>query len=142
MDRVGRAVSHLAVQAAVVTAVLHLLWALPRLSWVPIGDSRPFIFVAAALLLITVAVAIFRGYHYRRLSTLGGGTLAALVVGYPLYHGSATADALAGEPLAMAALLTEAVGIGAFCGLYYLSHPARQGPTAADTGKRSGGDAE
>ena len=97
-----------------------------------VADSRPFLFVPAAVLLIAVGVAVFRGYRYRRLSTLGGGTLAALLVGYPLYHGGAAADALATEPLALAAVVVEAVGVVAFAGLYYFHHPDRFGLAAAD----------
>ncbi|TQQ80488.1 hypothetical protein [Halonotius roseus] len=136
MERVERAVRIVAVQAALLTAALHLLWAIPRLSPAmlaeSVADSRPFLFVPAAVLLIAVAVAVFRGYRYRRLSTLGGGTLAALLVSYPLYHGGATADALATEPLALAAVVVEAVGVVAFAGLYYFHHPDRFGLAAAD----------
>ncbi|MFQ3476254.1 hypothetical protein HKK80_08330 [Halonotius sp. F2-221B] len=136
MQRVERAVRIVAVQAALLTAALHLLWAVPRLSPAmlteSVADSRPFLFVPAAVLLIAVGVAVFRGYRYRRLSTLGGGTLAALLVGYPLYHGESAADALASEPLALAAVVVEAVGIVAFAGLYYLHHPDRLGLATAD----------
>jgi hypothetical protein len=136
MERIERAVRIVAVQAALLTAALHLLWAIPRLSPAmltdSVADSRPFLFVPAAALLIAVGVAVFRGYRYRRLSSLGGGTLAALLVGYPLYHGGAAADALATEPLALAAVAVEAVGVVAFAGLYYFHHPDRLGLTAAD----------
>ena len=136
MERIERTIRIVAVQAALLTAALHLLWAIPRLSPSmladPVADSRPFLFVPAAVLLIAVAVAVFRGYRYRRLSSLGGGTLAALLVGYPLYHGAAAVDALATEPLAVAAVAVEAVGVVAFAGLYYFHHPDRLGLAAAD----------
>lgn len=136
MERTERAVRILAIQTALAAAALHLLWAIPRLSpsmlAESVADSRPFLFVPAAVLLVAVAVAVFRGYRYRRLSSLGGGTLAALLVGYPLYHGGATADALATEPLAVAAVAVEAVGVVAFGGLYYFHHPDRLGLAAAD----------
>ena len=134
MERVERGVRFIAVQTALLTATLHLLWAIPRLSPMMFGesvaDSRPLLFVPAAVLLIAVAVAVFRGYRYRRLSTLGGGTLAALLIGYPLYYGGAATDALATEPLELAAVAVEAVGVIAFAGLFYLHHPTRFGLTA------------
>jgi len=136
MERVERGVRVVAVQAALLTAALHLLWAIPRLGGGAPTDARPAVFVAAAVLLIAVAVAAFRGYRYRRLSTLGGGTLATLLVGYPLYHGRKTAAALAAEPLALAAIVVEGVGIVAFAALFYLHHPNRLGmhaPTDSET---------
>jgi len=143
MERAERAVRIIAVQAALLTAALHLLWAVPRLSPAmfteSVADSRPFLFVPAAVLLIAVGVAVFRGYRYRRLSTLGGGTLATLLVGYPLYHGESAANALASEPLALAAVVVEAVGIVAFAGLYYFHHPDRLG-LAAGTNKNADND--
>jgi len=142
MERVERAVRIVAVQAALLTAALHLLWALPRLSPAmlteSVADSRPFLFVPAAVLLMAIAVAVFRGYRYRRLSSLGGGTLAALLVGYPLYHGGDAADALATEPLAVAAVAVEAIGVVAFAGLYYVHHPDRLGLAAADAADTNG----
>ncbi|RJX42222.1 hypothetical protein DM826_11280 [Halonotius aquaticus] len=142
MERVERAVRIVAVQAALLTAALHLLWAIPRLSPAMLAesvtDSRPFLFVPAAVLLITVAVAVFRGYRYRRLSSLGGGTLAALLIGYPMYHGGDAADALATEPLAVVAVAVEAIGVVAFAGLYYVHHPDRLGLAAADAADTNG----
>ena len=129
MERVERGVRIVAVQAALLTAALHLLWAIPRLADGASADPRPAAFVAATVLLLAVTIAVFRGYRYRRLSTLGGGTLATLLVGYPLYHGREMAAALAAEPLALAAIVVEGVGIVAFATLYYLHHPARVGMT-------------
>lgn len=126
----------LAIQAALVVAAIHLLWAVPRLSvsllFNPVADSRPFLFVPAALVLVAVAAALFRGYHYRRLSALGGGILAALLVGYLLVT-PAPLESLAGYPLAAVSKLAELLGILAFAGLFYLHHPDRYGspvPTA------------
>jgi len=120
-----------AIQAALVVAAIHLIWALPRLSVSllsnPVADSRPFLFVPAALLLVAVAAALFRGYRYRRLSALGGGTLAALLVGYWLWVDGPLAAALAAEPLAAVSKVVELVGIAAFILLYYLHHPDRFG---------------
>ena len=144
MERIERTIRIVAVQAALLTAALHLLWAIPRFSLSmlteSVTDSRPFLFVPAAFLLVAVAVAVFRGYRYRRLSSLGSGTLAALLVGYPLYHGAAAVDALATEPLAVAAVVVEAVGVVAFAGLYYFHHPDRVGLAAASTSDNAGND--
>ena len=141
MRRIERAVRVVAVQAALLTAALHLLWAIPRLAGGAPTDARPAVFVAAAVFLLAVAVAVFRGYRYRRLSTLGGGTLATLLVGYPIYHGGDAVETLAGEPLALAAIIVEGVGIVAFMGLYYLHHPDRLGATpAADDAGETGVD--
>lgn len=120
-----------AIQAALAVAAIHLIWALPRLSVSllrnPVADSRPFLFVPAALLLVAVAAALFRGYRYRRLSALGGGTLAALLVGYWLWTDGPLAAALAAEPLAAVSKAVELVGVVAFALLYYLHHPDRFG---------------
>ena len=138
MERIERTIRIVAVQAALLTAALHLLWAIPRLTGGTPADARPAVFVAAAVLLVAVAVAVFRGYRYRRLSTLGGGTLATLLIGYPLYHGGDATDALATDPLAVAAVVVEAVGVVAFAGLYYFHHPDRLGLAAADAADTDG----
>jgi len=128
IERVCRLV---AIQAALVVAAIHLIWALSRLSVSlllnPVADSRPFVFVPAALLLVAVAAALFRGHHYRRLSALGGGTLVALFSGYILWISDPLLTALAGDPLALVSKLAELVGIVAFALLYYLHHPDRFG---------------
>ena len=120
-----------AIQAALVVAAIHLIWAVPRLSVSllrnPVADSRPFLFVPAALLLVAVAVALFRGYRYRRLSALGGGTLAALLVGYWFWVDGPLAAALAADPLAAVSKAVELLGVAAFGLLYYLHHPDRFG---------------
>jgi len=132
-----RACRLLAIQAALIVAAIHLIWALPRLSvsllFNPVADSRPFLFVPAALLLVAVAAALFRGYYYRRLSALGAGTLAALLVGYLLVTPDPIAS-LAVDPLAAVSKLAELVGILAFAGLFYFHHPDRYGsPVPGDT---------
>ncbi|MEA1930944.1 MAG: hypothetical protein U9O06_05280 [Euryarchaeota archaeon] len=120
-----------AIQATLVVAAVHLLWAIPRLSVSllvnPVADARPFVFVPTALLLVAISVALFRGHRYRRLSALGGGTLAALFVGYILWSSEPLLVALAGDPLAAVSKAAELVGIAAFALLYYLHHPDRQG---------------
>jgi len=128
-----------AVQAALVVAAIHLLWAIPRLSLSlltnPVADSRPFVFVPAALLLVAISAALFRGYHYRRLSALGGGTLLVLLVGYILWVSEPLLTALASDPLALVSKSVELVGIVAFGLLYYLHHPDRFG-SPLDTEER------
>jgi Co/Zn/Cd efflux system component len=142
MQRIERVARVVAIQTALATAALHLLWTVPRLLEPgSVTDSRPPLFVAVALVLVAVAVAVFRSYPYRRLSALGGGTLATLLVGYVGYHGSNAAERLASDPLALAAVAVEAVGVVAFAALYVLHHPDRLGATPpagddADTTKR------
>jgi len=120
-----------AIQAALVVAAVHLLWAIPRLSVSlllnPVDDTRPFLFIPAALLLVAISAALFRGHRYRRLSALGGGTLAALFSGYILWISEPLLVALAGDPLAAVSKVAELVGIATFALLYYLHHPDRQG---------------
>lgn len=131
MQRLERLCRLLAIQAALVAAAIHLLWAIPRLSVSlvldPVADSRPFLFVPAAFLLVAISAALFRGYRYRRLSVLGGGTLAALFAGYLLWISEPLLTALAGDPLALVSKLAELVGVAAFGLLYYLHHPDRYG---------------
>ncbi len=123
-----------AIQTALISAAIHLLWVVPRVSLSlftdPVADSRPFLFVPAALVLLAVSVALFRGYHYRRLSALGGGTLGSLLVGYLLWEGTAAPTALAADPLALVAKTAELIGCVAFAGLFYLHHPDRFGLAA------------
>ena len=126
-----------AIQAALVVAAVHLLWAIPRVSVSlllnPVDDARPFLFVPAALLLVAIAAALFRGHRYRRLSALGGGTLAALLSGYLLRVSQPLPAALAGDPLVAVSKAAELVGVVAFALLYYLHHPARQGSPVETT---------
>ena len=140
LERVCRLV---AIQAALLVAAAHLLWTLPRLSGSllvdPVADVRPFLFVPAALLLLAVSVALFRGYRYRRLSALGGGTLGSLLVGFLLWTGTDAPATLAADPLALIAAAAELVGVVAFAGLYVLHHPDRFGlAPAADAADGSG----
>ena len=128
----------IAIQAALIVAAIHLLWALPRLSvsllMTPVADSRPFLFVPAALLLVAVAVSLFRGYLYRRLSALGGGTLVALSVGYWLWESGPLVETLAGDPLVLVSKVAELIGMAAFAVLYYLHHPDREGSSIDTAG--------
>ncbi len=134
----------LAIQTALLSAAVHLLWVLPRLSISlltdPVADSRPYLFVPAALLLVGIAAALFRGYHYRRLSALGGGTLGSLLVGYLLWEAGGVFAALAADPLALVAKSAELIGVVAFAGLYYFHHPARLGLEPVDSEQPAGAD--
>lgn len=110
-----------AVQAALVSAAVHLLWALPRLASPP--DARPYLFVVAAVFTLAVAVGVFRAGEYRRLYALGAGTLATFVAGFLVQHRGNVFGALAGEPLAVVGKAAELVGVGAFLALYRLAPP-------------------
>ena len=129
-ERVERATRILAIQTALVVAAIHLLWALPQLSVSvllnPVEDSRPFLFVPTAFVLVVIAVALFRGYRYRRLSALGGGMFAARLVGYLLVTPDPVGSLMA-DPLAAVSKLTEVIGVVAFGILFYLHHPDRYG---------------
>ncbi|ATW88549.1 hypothetical protein halTADL_1795 [Halohasta litchfieldiae] len=131
MQAIERLCRLVAIQAALVVAAIHLIWAIPRFSLSlllnPVADSRPFLFVPVALLLVAVAVALFRGHRYRRLSALGGGTLLALFSGYLLWISDPLLTALTGDPLALVSKTVELVGVAAFAVLYYLHHPDRYG---------------
>ncbi|MFC7325165.1 hypothetical protein ACFQMF_11310 [Halorubrum rutilum] len=110
-----------AVQAAVLSAAVHLLWAWPRLG--DPGDARPYAFLLGGAFAVAVAVATLRAPEYRRLYALGGGTLAAFLLGYVGWHGAAAGSALASDPLAIVAKGAELVGVAAFLGLYRLAPP-------------------
>jgi len=128
----------IAVQAAVLSAAVHLLWAWPRLG--EPSDVRPYAFLLGGAFTVAVAVATLRAPEYRRLYALGGGTLAAFLLGYVGWHGAAAASALASDPLAIVAKGSEVVGVAAFLGLYRLAPPTgvvlerRDGPTAEGDG--------
>ncbi|MDB9281227.1 hypothetical protein SAMN06266787_103247 [Halorubrum ezzemoulense] len=110
-----------AVQAAVVAAAVHLLWAWPRLGSPP--DARPYLFVAGSALAVAVAVATLRAGEYRRLYALGAGTLGTFLGGFLAWHGTGAAAALAAEPLAVVAVIVEVVGFAAYLALFRLAPP-------------------
>ena len=136
----------IAVQAAVLSAAVHLLWAWPRLGDPP--DPRPYAFLLGGAVIVAIAVATLRAPEYRRLYALGAGTLAAFLLGYVGWHGAAAASALASDPLAIVAKGSEVVGVAAFLGLYRLAPPTevvleRRGrSTAEGNGLAEGDDAE
>lgn len=156
-----RLVRLLAVQAAVVTAAVHLAWALPRLAvYLPLGqfaDLRPYLFVPASLVLLGVATAELRGVHARRLYSLAVGVLLTFAAGYAWWHltghgglvpGHRAADPVAtvlghllDDPLAFVAMLAELVGAAAFAALYVLEGRragAGTAPPAGDEGSPEG----
>lgn len=121
-DDLVRVVRAVAVQTALLSAAVHLLWAVQRVG--DVGDVRPYLFLLSGSFLVLVAAAVFRGAHYRRLYALGAGVLAAQLVGYALWHGlGAVPTALQADPFAIVAKLAEAVGIVAFGALFRLAPP-------------------
>ncbi|WP_144798455.1 hypothetical protein [Halorubrum depositum] len=140
-----RVVRAVAVQAAVLSAAVHLLWAWPRLG-AP-SDPRPYVFLLGGAFTVAVAVATLRAPEYRRLYALGAGVLAAFLLGYVGWHGAAAASALAGDPLAIVAKGAELVGVAAFLALYRLAPPTsvvldrRENPTDDGDGPAESDDA-
>lgn len=122
-DREGlkRALRAVAVQAAVLSAAVHLLWAAPRLT-AP-TDPRPYVFVLAAFFTLAIAVGVFRGGEYRRLYALGAGTLGAFLVGFAAWNRADLTGALVGDPLAIVGKAAELIGVVAFVALYRLAPP-------------------
>ncbi|MEZ3165258.1 hypothetical protein ABNG03_09245 [Halorubrum sp. RMP-47] len=116
-----RLLQWVAVQATVVAAAVHLLWAWPRLGSPP--DARPYLFVAGSALAVTVAVATLRAGEYRRLYALGAGTLGTFLGGFLVWHGTGAAAALAAEPLAVVAAIVEVVGFAGYLALFRLAPP-------------------
>jgi len=126
-----------AVQAAVVAAAVHLLWAWPRLGSPP--DARPYLFVAGGALAVAVGVATLRVGEYRRLYALGAGTLGTFLGGFLAWHGSEAAAALTADPLAIVAVVVELVGITAFLALFRLAPPTSVVVERRNEGKNEAG---
>ncbi|MFA9516489.1 hypothetical protein ACERIT_04620 [Halopenitus sp. H-Gu1] len=118
-----RAIRLIAVQASLLSAAAHVLWAWPRLS--TSGDPRPYVFILAATFTLAIAVATFRGGEYRRLYALGAGTLASFLVGFVLWHRSAPIEAFVADPYAIVGTLAEILGVLTFAALYRLAPPTR-----------------
>lgn len=126
------------VQAAAVSAVVHLIEGVPRLAvYLPLlsfRDPRPYLFVPSGLLLLGVAVAVLAGARDRRLYSFGAGVMATYAAGYVWWHltghggllpSHATTDPvgeilahLAADPPAMVAFGAELVGVVAFLALF------------------------
>jgi len=132
-DGVRRLFRAVAAQATAIAAAIHLLWAWPRIA--SPADVRPYLFVAGSALAIAVAAATLRAGEYRRLYALGAGTLGAFPAGYLVWHGTGAGRALAADPLAIAALVVEVVGVAAYVGLY-----RRAPPTSVAVERRADGD--
>ena len=110
-----------AVQAAALSAAVHLLWAWPRLA--EPADPRPYLLFLAGAFTAVVAAATLRSDEYRRLYALGAATLTAYLLGYAAWHGGGTIAALATDPLAIIGKGAEATGVVAFLALYRLAPP-------------------
>ncbi|MFC7187686.1 hypothetical protein [Halorubrum yunnanense] len=146
-----RVLRMVAVQAAGLSAAVHLLWAWPRLG--DPADVRPYAFLLGGAFTVAVAVATLRAPEYRRLYALGAGTLGAFLLGYVGWYGAEVASTLAADPLAIVAKGAEVVGVAAFLGLYRLAPPTKavlergEGSTAGggepvDSDGPAGSDAE
>lgn len=115
MDRAGsRALGLVAAQLVAVTAVVHLVWGVPRaLAYAnpaalqlyattgALPDPRPFLFVLSAVAIFAGLVATRRGYL--PLSTayaLGLAMMATYVVGWALWHTTGHGELLFGQAIA------------------------------------------
>ena len=139
MDDTAATVTRLVgLQAAAVTAAIHLVEGVPALLvYLPalsVRDPRPYLFVPSALLLLAISAAILSGYRYRRLYSLGAGVMGAYAVGYVWWHLTGhgglipthdTANPVAeiaghllADPAALIAFAAEIVGVVAFLLLF------------------------
>lgn len=137
-DRTATVLRVLAVQAAVVSAAIHLLEGLPKLAvYLPLlsfADPRPYLFVPSALLLLGLATVVVRGARHRRLYSLSAGVLLAYILGYVWWHltdhgglvpshevanpVAEIAGHLATDPVAFVAFAAQVVGTVAFLALF------------------------
>ncbi|QZY00730.1 hypothetical protein [Halobaculum rubrum] len=137
-DRTASLLRVLGVQAALVSAAIHLVEGLPRLFvYLPIlsfRDPRPYLFVPSALLLVVLATLVVRGSHNRRLYSLSAGVLLTYSAGYAWWHltdhggllpshdvsdpvGEIAAH-LASDPIALVSVVAQAVGAAVFLTLF------------------------
>jgi len=137
-DRTASLLRVLGVQAALVSAAIHLIEGLPQLFvYLPllsVRDPRPYLFVPSALLLVGLATVIVRGSHNRRLYSLSAGVLLTYSAGYAWWHltdhggllpshdvsdpiGEVAAH-LASDPIALVSFAAQAVGAVAFLALF------------------------
>ncbi|MFC7135894.1 hypothetical protein [Halobaculum litoreum] len=160
-DRTASVLRVLAVQAALVSAAIHLIEGLPRLLvYLPIGsfaDPRPYLFVPSALLLVGLATLIVRGARHRRLYSLTAGILLAYSAGYAWWHltdhgglvpshevtnpvGEVLAH-LASDPIALVAFVAQGVGAACLLALFVADPdlPANAGD-APDAATAAAGD--
>ena len=137
-ERTATVLRLFAVQAAVVSAAIHLLEGLPKLAvYLPLrsfADPRPYLFVPSGLLLLALATAVVRGARHRRLYSLSAGVLLAYAVGYAWWHltdhgglvpshevsnpVAEIAGHLATDPVALVAFAAELVGAALFLALF------------------------
>ncbi|GAA0214532.1 hypothetical protein [Halobaculum roseum] len=150
-DRTASVLRVLGVQAALVSAAIHLIEGVPDLLvYLPLlsfRDPRPYLFVPSALLLVGVAAVIVRGSHDRRLYSLTVGVLLTYSAGYAWWHltdhgglvprhdvtdpvGEILAH-LATDPVALVSFAAQAVGAAAFLALF-VADPNRSGVAADD----------
>ncbi|PSQ04561.1 hypothetical protein BRC97_11305 [Halobacteriales archaeon QS_6_71_20] len=126
------------VQAALVSAAIHLIEGVPDLLvYLPllsVRDPRPYLFVPSALLLVALATLIVRGSRHRRLYSLTAGVLLAYTAGYAWWHLTdhgglvpshevsdpvgEVAGHLATDPVALVAFVAQAVGAACLLALF------------------------
>ena len=147
------------VQLALVSAVIHLWWGVPRLLvYLPIGslaDPRPYLFVISGVAIFIGAAILSLGGPPRILYALGIGTMLAYALGYVAWHltghggflpgvagyGHAedplqvVVDHLADDPLALAAMVVELGAVACFALLIYheTTRRAAAGANATET---------
>jgi len=153
-DRTASVLRVLGVQAALVSAAVHLIEGVPGLFvYLPllsVRDPRPYLFVPSALLLVALATLIVRGSRHRRLYSLTAGVLLAYTAGYAWWHLTdhgglvpshgvsdpvgEVAGHLATDPIALVAFVAQVVGAACLLALF-VGDPDLPG---GDTG--AGGD--
>ncbi|MFB6127847.1 MAG: hypothetical protein ABEJ79_11220 [Halolamina sp.] len=126
-----------AVQGAVVAAVIHLTVGAPRLlqylrAWL-FNDPRPYLFVPSGLVLLVVAAAVWQGRRVRPAAGVGLLLSASYMTGYAWWHLSGHGDNapshevtdpvgevaghLLADPLALVAFVAEATAVAGFAAL-------------------------
>ncbi|QLG60768.1 hypothetical protein [Halorarum salinum] len=152
-DRTATVLRLLAVQAAVVSAAIHLIEGVPKLAvYLPLlsfADPRGYLFVPSALLLVGLSAAIVRGARHRRLYSLSAGVLLAYCAGYVWWHLTdhgglvpnhevtdpvgTIAEHLVGDPVAFVAFFAQIVGAALFLALF-VGDPELPGAGDRDAG--------
>ena len=125
-------------QLAGIAAAIHLWWGVPRLAvYLQVGsvvDPRPYLFVPSAFLLLVAATGLLVGVPARRLSALAISIMLTYLIGYTWWHlgdhgglipgGHAhnpvatVAAHLADDPLALVAVVAEALGSAVLAALF------------------------
>lgn len=160
-DRTATVLRLLAVQAALVSAAIHLLEGVPKLLvYLPIlsfADPRGYLFVPSALLLVGLSAAIVRGARHRRLYSLSAGVLLAYTAGYAWWHltdhgglvpshevtnpVATIGEHLLQDPLAFVAFVVQVGGALLFLALF-VGDPElpETGASGADAGSETAGE--